>query len=66
MKYYKVKQDSDNVTHGKGFLIANELYTQKELDKLDLSGKFIELNFGKAEISKLKTYWLFGARFELS
>lgn len=66
MKYYKVKQESDNVTHNKGFLVANELYTEKELDKLNLSGKFIELNFDKVEISKFKTYWLFGARFELS
>lgn len=58
--------------------IHNELYTQKELNKLNVS-KFIKYIdnydlkekkvlsknvFKKVNISKFKTYWFFGARFE--
>jgi len=60
--------------------INGELYTQKELNKLNVS-KFIKCFdsydlktkkvpikhvFKKVEISKFNTYWFFGARFEKS
>jgi len=65
MKFYKVKNQSDNVPHRKGFLVGNELYTEKELNKLSLSSNFIEENFDSVEINKFKTFWMFGARFEI-
>ena len=66
MKYYKVKPEHDNKKQfnkrGKyaGFYIANELYTEKEVEKHNLNKAFLEL----VEVSKKKVYWLFGARFE--
>lgn len=45
-------------------LIANELYTLKELLKFtDTNGNFFTSNFKPIEVSRKKTYFLFGARF---
>ena len=72
MKYYKVKPEYDNVIVSKknDILIANELYTVKELRKLEkkLEGKArakFYLMFDPVEISKRQIYWFFGARFEI-
>lgn len=77
MKYWKVKPTFDNkslcvIKHGHyvnagDILIANELYTIKEYQKL-VDTRF----FGFApysavelvEIPKNRVYWFFGARFE--
>lgn len=66
MQYFKVLPNYDNYrvfSPSNRILIANELYTQKELNKL---GLFLEQSkyFKPINISKNKTYWLFGARFE--
>ena len=71
MKYYRVKPEYDNLRkyNGKkvlydGIWIENELYTQKELEKLTKAG-FVVLYkyFDPVEISKKKTHYFFGARF---
>lgn len=71
MTYYRVKKQYDNKkryrwnnhrqgVHDGSFLIANELYTPKEYEKLAMCPDWFE----KVEISKMRTYRLFGARFE--
>lgn len=70
MKYYKVKPEYDNRTRytwnnlrqrvSNGILIANELYTLKEFEKLAICSEWFEV----VEINKRSMYWLFGARFE--
>ena len=74
MIYYKVKAEHDNKARFKyyekngfsyyvkedGILIGNELYTPKEREKIANNDRYFE----KVEISKNKTYWFFGARFE--
>ena len=69
MKYYKVKPEYDNKTRYKlncgqlvsdGILIANELYTEKEYQRLaNYNGWFEEI-----DINKNNTYFFFGARFQ--
>lgn len=69
MTYYKVKPDYDNydkavfTKSGKikfdGFLVGNELYTEKEFEKIATS----VCKFDIVHVSKNKTYWFFGARF---
>lgn len=78
MIYYKVKKNYDNkalltkesgilVNYG-NFLIAGELYTPKEWNRVIKSHVFgcnpancVEV----VEVSKNKTSWFFGARFEI-
>lgn len=74
MTYYRVKEEHDNRARFKyyekngfshyvkedGILIGNELYTPKEREKIANKDRYFE----KVEISKNKTYWFFGARFE--
>ena len=70
MLYYKVKPEYDNKTrykwnnHGQGvadsILIANELYTPGEFRKIANCQAW----FTTVEISRKKTYFYFGARFE--
>lgn len=71
MTYYRVKPQYDNfrLYHNrkyKGILIANELYTEKELVKHNilLSRGVKSEFFDMVEIPKTKIYWFFGARFE--
>lgn len=69
MQYYRVKPQYDNKTRytrnnkgqgvSNGILIANELYTPKEYEKLMNCPAWFEL----VEIPKNKIYFFFGARF---
>lgn len=69
MKYYRVKPQYDNKTRytwnnhrqgvPNGIVIANELYTPKEFEKLAMCPAWFDV----VEISKRSIYWSFGARF---
>ena len=69
MQYYQVKPQYDNKTRytrnnkgqvvRNGILIANELYTPKEYEKLMKCPTWFEL----VEIPKNEIYFFFGARF---
>ena len=64
MLYYKVKPQYDNCyknpkIHDGNIYVANELYTEKEVQKQSLNRNFLE----PVEVSKKKVYWFFGARF---
>lgn len=62
MKYYKVKPEHDNKRkNNNDIYIANELYTEKEVEKQHLNKNFMEI----VEVSKKATYWFFGARFAI-
>lgn len=69
MKYYKVKSKYHGTAiwndTGRmiGELIENELYTPAEYAKLNVVGK--AHIFEEIECSRKRTYWCFGARFEL-
>ena len=76
MTYYRVKPEYDNTRYTRtdkrtgrttwgGFLIANELYTLRELERMAENGcKRLEpYKFEPVEISKRRVYWCFGARF---
>lgn len=69
MLYYKVKKDCDQLPISKngkwnGFLIANELYTQTEVDQKITDWNTYKLCFDVVELSKNNTVFIFGARFE--
>ena len=71
MVYYKVKPQYDNIPryvyvgHSNlkirrdSILIAHELYTPRERERVAMKDEF----FDRVEISRKKTYWFFGARF---
>jgi len=71
MLYYKVKEQYDNKRIYKrnnrgqlaynGFLVGNELLTQKELEKL---GNVNLEWFEQVNVKKTDTYFFFGARFQ--
>lgn len=71
-EYYKVKPEFDNfrlfdvnAREYKGFLIGNELYTEKELVKrniLNMRGVRPEM-FELVKLSPREIYFMFGARF---
>ena len=66
MKYFRVpeKLDNLNIYHDgkyKGFLIRNELFTEREIDRLF---PWVKNKLEEVEIKKSKTHWFFGARFE--
>ena len=71
MIYYRVKPEYDNKTRyiwnnkhqsvPNSILIAHELYTAKEFQKIANCSAWFE----KVEISKRRTYFSFGARFEI-
>lgn len=66
MKYYKVKTESDQVRYNKkssDILIKNELYTKKQIDKMNLTDSFISKHFDIINEKPKNTYYLFGARF---
>lgn len=66
MQYYRVFKESQSVKiSNKISLIANELFTEKELSKYNLSDRFIRLNFERVTESKRNVYFFFGARFSL-
>lgn len=74
MKYYRVPKEMDNKTRysydskklgrlkADGIFVGNELYTEKEAQKY--FGALVWLD--PVKISKSKTYFFFGARFEIS
>lgn len=71
MEYYKVKPEFDNKTlwHNgkyKGFLIANELFTERELVKKNILFCYgvDSYMFDLVNIPKNKTGFFFGARFD--
>lgn len=63
MLFYKVTLEADQVKFNSSILIANELWTEKELLKAKATSKFKEKYFTKTHVSKRKVYWFFGARF---
>lgn len=78
MLYFKVKTKYDNTTLTRidkrnnkpmyyGFLVGNELYTIKEIEHMKKYGVcgLYDIKFDLVEIPKNKTYFLFGARFEI-
>lgn len=65
MKYYKVKPQYDGKSKGSrgyedGVYIANELYTEREVQRQNLNRTFLE----EKEIYPKNVYWFFGARYE--
>lgn len=67
MKYYKIKKVADNKPlKTKGwYLIANELFTEKEFAKIELTQNLNKYEYADlVEINKFNTYKMFGARFE--
>lgn len=77
MTYYKIKPEYDNrqvyIKHNHYYeysgiiLVANELYTVKEWERLNKryyirDSKYV---YDIIECNKNKTYWFFGARFEM-
>ena len=66
MKYFKAKKNIIKFTNNGCFsLVKNELLTEKETKKqFPCEQKEIEKYFDIVEISKRKTFWNFGCRFE--
>ena len=62
MKYYKVKPQYDGKSkRSRGDVyIANELYTEWEVQRQNLNRTFLE----EKEIYPKNVYWFFGARYE--
>ena len=63
MKYYKVKPQYDGkYKRSRGDVyIANELYTEREVQRQNLNRAFLE----EKEIYPKNVYWFFGARYEV-
>ena len=60
MLYYKVKPSADQIKREPGTIyIADELYTQKEIERYNLQLKYLD----PVEIKRTETFWSFGARF---
>ena len=59
--YYKVKPECDQKKRCDGsILIANELYTPREKERLAISDEAVN----SVQVSKRSVYFSFGARFE--
>ena len=67
MTYYKVKKSADQTrknVNKTDILVANELYTKKELEKFaPVQSVYVKNYFDEVQVSKNKTYFFFGARF---
>lgn len=71
MKYYRVKPEYDNVTRYKlnrcgacvpdSIIVGNELYTPCEYKRLAMCPAWFDV----VEIPKNRTFFSFGARFEM-
>lgn len=69
MKYYRVRPEYDQRTRytwnnhhqgvSNGVVLANELYTPREFDRLAMCPAWFE----EVNVSKRNIYWSFGARF---
>ena len=58
--YYKVKPQYDQKKRSDGSIyIANELYTEKEVERFKLNRECL------SPVMVSKIYWFFGARFEV-
>ena len=72
MVYYKVKPEADQtrvkIQYSYQILVANELYTKREIEKAKrkITPEFLDKNFTKIEASPKKTFFFFGARFQTS
>lgn len=66
MEFYRVKPEFDQTPTNRSILVGNEIYTKKEIENLRQSnGSYFGIEcFEREEISKQKTCWFFGARFE--
>ena len=68
MKYFKVKKHADQIRierpRKSWFLVVGELITEREATKEGFSMEFLKNHFEKVQISKTKTHWFFGCRFE--
>lgn len=72
MKYFKVNPASDQtkcrLRYKQQILVANELYTEKEVQKAInnnwISSEFTEKHFTPVQCSPKNTYFFFGARFQ--
>ena len=64
MKYFRVlkKHDQKIIKSKKNdeIYVGNEIYTEKEVIKKQLNYNFLE----EVQISKFKTHYFFGSRFE--
>jgi hypothetical protein len=61
MEYLRVKKSFDNYKRADGGIhVTNELYTKKEATKHGVNPNFCD----RVEISRKKTFFFFGARFE--
>lgn len=60
MLFYKTKKEYDNFYFNNSFLIENELLTDKERIKKNLPFLFFDI----VDVSKKKTYFIFGIRKE--
>ena len=66
MKYAKIIQYKKLYSqHNYYTLVANELYTLKELQKLKKAYKINNNDYTIIDVPKNKTSFVFGARFEL-
>ena len=67
MQYFKVNESADQTrknVNKTDILVANELYTEKELQKFaPINSVYVQNYFTKVTISKNDTYFFFGARF---
>lgn len=68
MKYYKVKEIADNLPlkTKNWYLVANELFTVKQFNKVNLANEQLnKFNYVELiELSSHKTYRFFGCRFQ--
>ena len=66
MKYTKIIQYKELYSQRNHYtLVANELYTLKELQKLKRAYKINNDDYTIIDVPKNKTGFIFGARFEL-
>ncbi len=70
MKYFKVKPASDQVSASIRFkmhiLVANELYTAKEIEKAKVNVFYLEKHFDLIEENPKNTFWIFGTRKQIN
>lgn len=61
MTYYRILPKYDNKRYNNSdFVVANELYTEREMEKYGIPYEYAE----KINHSKKRVYFFFGARFE--
>lgn len=58
MKYYRCKKDTR-------YLIKNELFTMRELEKKGILPQTVERLFEELDLKQSEIYWSFGCRFKV-